>query len=946
MILLKNFLIYVKILAINQFEAEIYLQNSQPIFHKAYSVPLRLRQQVSDEIDRLVNQKILFPVRHSRWASPIVVVPKPNGSIRLCVDCGVTINKFIKTEHYPLPNIDDIFASLANCMYFCVIDLTGAYQQVKLSEESKEFLTINTHKGLFRYNTLSFGVASAPAIFQAIMDQILVNLPKVCCYLDDIIIGGSTEDECKQNLLLVLERLSQYNVKINLEKSKFLEKSVKYLGHILEYNKVRPNPEKMDAVNNAPVPKNVTQLQSYLGLINYYRRFIPNLSTELKDLYKLLGKSGDFNWSNKCDEAFKKSKELLTNNKILELYDPNKPIIVQTDASPYGVGAVMSHLVNGVEKPVLFAPSSLSPAEKNYSQLHREALAIIFAVKKFNKYIYGKEFTIVTDHQALCEIFNPAKQTPAVAAARLQRWTVILFMYKYKILHRAGNKMGNVDALSRLPLESQNQICQTINYLNFSNELPITFESIQNSTKEDKILSELYFVLLSGDSLSHSQYKEELSQYQRVFKCLSIENECIFYGNRVIIPQNLRTNVLRWLHESHLGVVRMKMVARSYVWWPGLDKEIEKYVQNCMACQSTANIKKEVVTTQWKQCEVPLERVHVDFFHFNGETFFLIVDSYSKFLEVVLMKKTDAKHVIAELQKFFVVYGLPKMMVSDNGPPFNSFEFNEFCKLHNIELKHSPAYHPQSNGLAERNVQIVKKVFKKFLLTSEKNLSITQRLNKFLIHHRNTPVMSTRKSPAELMLSYKPRTILDAIKMKNKNTLKQTGQSNNNKQFMSKNCSEYSLKNNVELKFESKEVIFYKNHKCNNIIKWIKAQYLKQISTLTHLIKVNGNVRLVHTNQIRKAQVSDKYPFGIGIYPNAKQNELNKSNVQRSKSQITSNNNKDSISAKSKIKSPESLPRNSAKRGRSPSSPNSPVLRRSKRIKNMQENRKHLIIDK
>lgn len=336
---------------ISGFEVDIVMENyCSPIFHKAYSVPLRLRDKVEIELNHLVETNILTPVRHSKWASPIVIV---------------TINKYIKTEHYPLPNIEDIFASLSNCKYFCVLDLSGAYQQLKLSEKSKEFVTINTLKGLFRYNRLTFGVASAPSIFQSVVDQILVGINKVCCYLDDIIIGGATIVECQSKLYEVLIRLNNHCVKINAEKCRFMQKSVSYLGHILEYNCVRPNEAKIQAVLQAPSPKNIAQLQSYLGLINYYRRFIPNLASELKALYSLLEKDKEFIWSVECNQAFERSKKLVTTNKVLELYDPNKPIIVASDASPYGVGAVLSHLVNGVEKPVLFASSSLSPAEKN-----------------------------------------------------------------------------------------------------------------------------------------------------------------------------------------------------------------------------------------------------------------------------------------------------------------------------------------------------------------------------------------------------------------------------------------------------------------------------------------------------------------------------------------------------------------------------------------------------
>ena len=245
------------------------MNNCQPIFHKAYSVPLRLRDAVEHELNRLVDTGPI-PVRYSEWASPIVVVPKVDGKIRLCIDCGVTINQFLKTVHYPLPNIEEIFASLANCNFFCVLDLSGAYQQLKVSEISQSYLTINTHKGLFQYTRLPFGVSAAPSIFQSVMDQILIDISNVFCYLDDILVGGSTIEECKANLYLVMSRLNHHKVKINLEKCKFLQQSVEYLGHILSSNKVQPNPNKIKAILEAPHPTNIQKLQSYLKLINYY----------------------------------------------------------------------------------------------------------------------------------------------------------------------------------------------------------------------------------------------------------------------------------------------------------------------------------------------------------------------------------------------------------------------------------------------------------------------------------------------------------------------------------------------------------------------------------------------------------------------------------------------------------------------------------------------------
>lgn len=226
---------------------------------------------------------------------------------------------------------------------------------------------------MFRFTRLVFGVASAPAIFQAQMDEILKGIDSVKCYFDDVCIGGRNIEECQQNLEKVLARFEEYNVRVNLAKCKFFETQIEYLGHIIKDGSLMPNDRKFEAVLNAQAPKNVAQLQSFLGMINYYSKFIPNLATELHSLYQLLKKGVHFDWTNEHESAFVKCKNLLASNNVLALYDPSKEIVISCDASPYGVGCVLSQIFDGIEKPILFASSTLSPAEKNYSQVHREA---------------------------------------------------------------------------------------------------------------------------------------------------------------------------------------------------------------------------------------------------------------------------------------------------------------------------------------------------------------------------------------------------------------------------------------------------------------------------------------------------------------------------------------------------------------------------------------------
>lgn len=840
-------------------DAEVVLkENATPIFHKPYSVPYGLRDAVEAELKRLIDIGYFEPVKNSKWASPIVIVPKQDGNIRLCIDCKVTVNRFVQMEHYPLPKVEDIFASLSNSKVFCVIDLKGAYQQIKLSENSRELLTINTLMGLMRPTRLPFGLKTSAPIFQEKMDVMLEGLEDTECFMDDIIVGGKNKQQCKENLMKVLERLNSHRVHINIKKCKFLVSSVQYLGHILSEGQIKPNPAKVEAIVRAPAPKNVGQLMSYLGLLNYYGRFVPNLSSEISILYDLLKKGNDFNWDEKCQSVFEKSKQFLLKNDILELYDPKKPIIIATDGSPYGVGAVLSHMINGEEKPVLFASSSLTAAQKNYSQLHREALAIMFAVTKFHNYIYGQSFKLCTDSQALREIFNPSKGTPGVAAARLHRWAIILSTYKYEIVHRKGSQMGHADALSRLPLEEETEI-ETfgINFFNFSDEEFVSRKTVALETEKDVILSQVYRYVVDGWPQA-KDIDTELQPFAARRNSLATEDNCLYYGNLMVIPESLKERVLCYVHENHTGIVKMKMLARSYIWWPGISENIESYVKNCKACQQTRNVPKEIVETKWPICTYPMERIHLDLFYFNGICFLILVDAYSKYIQVVVMKSYVLQSVVDRLVEVFAVLGLPSKIVTDNGPPFNAFEFQKFCDRHGILLYKIPPYHSQTNGQAERCVQTTKKVLIKYSLGKERFLTIQQKVNKFLLSSRNTPSSATGRTPSEMIFAFKPRTLLDAV----------TGKSAENCDLKKKDIT--SIENNVKKSknlssFEMGTRVFYRNH-FKAWVKWMPAVVVQVLSNLRYLIKLSGKIRLVHRNQLRLADFSDTF-YGNKIYP-------------------------------------------------------------------------------
>ena len=346
-------------------QAKLYIkEGTVSKFYKARPVPFALQQQIEDELNRLESHGIIEPVCHSEWASPVVPVPKQNGRMRLCVDFKVTLNPVLEIDQYPLPRVDDLLSTLSGGDKFTKIDLTSAYQQMLVEEHSRQYVTVNTHKGLYRYTRLPFGVASAPAIFQRTMDVILQGIPRVICYIDDILVTGARDEEHYRNLEEVFRRLQYHGITVSQSKCKFLCDSVEYLGYKISREGLHATQDKIKAIVDAPEPINIQQLRPFLGLVHYYGKFIPNLASLLAPMNCLLKKNIKWEWSSDCQEAMLLIKQKLISADVLAHYDPKLPIKLDTDASFYGLGAVISHVYpDKSERPIAFASRTLTSAE-------------------------------------------------------------------------------------------------------------------------------------------------------------------------------------------------------------------------------------------------------------------------------------------------------------------------------------------------------------------------------------------------------------------------------------------------------------------------------------------------------------------------------------------------------------------------------------------------------
>ena len=817
-------------------------EGAKPKFFKPRPIAFAIKEKVEVELKRLEDLGVIEKVKYSDWGAPIVPVSKPNGSIRICGDFKVTINPYLKVPDYPFPTVDELFATLNGGQKFTKLDLSQAYQQMELDESSRNLVCINTHVGLYRYTRMPYGISSAPAKCQETMDKVLQGLNKVGCIMDDIIITGASDEEHLSNLRAVLDRLSEYNIQLNEKKCSFLADSVEYFAFRVDKDGIHPTDEKVQAMITAPVPENKEQLKSWLGLINYYRRFIPNLASLVSDLNDLLKEKVKWNWGSKQNRAFSKVKGILSSASVLTHFDPSLPIVVASDASPTGLGAVISHICpNGKEQPIAFASRTLSPAERNYSQIEREALGIIFAVQKFHIYLYGREFLLETDNQPLSFILNPNRAIPAVAASRIQRWAIQLSGHRYKIKCKKSADNAVADGLSRLPVPNIEH-GEAVGIFNLTEieafhktELekgPISSQQIARYTQKDPLLAKVHRSICSNWE-GEGEISKELSPY---FKCrneLTIEQNCILRGIRVVIPEKLQGEVLRELHAFHEGVVKMKSRARGYCWWPSIDSDIESMLADCESCRNVLSAP-ATKTQTWSWPEKPWQRLHADFCGpIEGKMFLLVIDSHSKWLEAVPMTTTTSTQTIAVLKNIFATHGLPVSLVTDNGPQFTSDEFESYMKFCGIKHVKSPPYHPQTNGEAERVVRTFKNSIKKTLVQAK---DLNNCVANFLLGYRTSVHSTTGTSPAELLMGRKLKTRLDHMFVSNNENINQ------------KKCD--SVKKPRQFTIGQK--VFVRDYRRDKP-KWTNGTVVKELGPVSYRIQTpEGFLWKRHSDQLRK----------------------------------------------------------------------------------------------
>ena len=747
-------------------EHAIDTQGHAPIFQRPYRVPETQRKVIQTHIKDMANRGVIRPSK-SPWSSPVVLVGKKDGSTRFCVDFR-KVNAVTRKDVYPLPRIDETLDTLGGARYFTTLDLASGYWQVPLKEEDMHKTAFSTHTGLWEFTVMPFGLCGAPASFQRLMEIMLAGLNWESClvYLDDIIIFSRTFEEHLSRLESVLSRLRAGGLKLKVKKCAFCAPEVKYLGHIVSKDGLHPDESKVNAVQNFPVPQDLTQLRSFLGLIGYYRKFVQDFSLHAEPLYRLSKKNVPYTWGPEQEKAFSYMKNALTSSPVLQFPDFSLPFYIQSDASDKGFGAVLGQMRNGSEVVVAYASKAIAPNEANWSTIEKEAYAIVWSVKYFRHYLYGRSFTIFTDHNPLKWLF-----TLKSPEGRLARWTETLKAYDFKIEYRPGRSNANADALSRMPIVSaisaprfelanmpelqskDPDLAQLVNYLQ-TGKLP------GNSSDDRKVLAKADQYVLQDGILYH--LFSPSTPYRRQ------ETRC-----QLVIPRNLIDEVLTSMHDDvvagHLGIAKTYDKIRQRYFWQGMYKDITHWIETCKDCASKKSPKRTATAPmQSIPVEGPFDRVCVDVLgplpaSEQGNRYIVVfTDSLTKWPEAFAIRSAGAD-VIAKLfvEELISRHGAPRTLLSDRGKNFLSKLVQEICDLFTVKKVNTTAYHPQTDGLTERFNHTLCTMLSMYVSKHQRDWD---RFIPFALFAYRTAVQdSTKETPFYLIYGRDPCLPLDVV---------------------------------------------------------------------------------------------------------------------------------------------------------------------------------------
>ena len=781
-------------------------EGTRPIRQPPHRLGPEKEAEAEKQVTELLEKGLIEPASGA-WSSPVVLVRKKDGKWRFCVDYR-RLNAVTQQDAYPLPRIDDSLDALSGSKFFSTLDLISGYWQVPLDADASEKSAFATRSGLWKWKVLPFGLTSAPATFQRLMERVLHGLhwKSLLLYLDDIIVIAPDFSTHLHRLEEVLKRLQQAGLKLKPSKCELLQPEVRYLGHIVSSTGVATDPEKVAAVKDWPRPQGVKQLQAFLGTVGYYRQYVPEFATIAQPLHKLTSKEAEWKWGEAEQESFEELKLRLVSAPVLGYPDPTQTYILDTDASGFGVGAVLSQVQEGQERVIAYYSKTLAPPERNYCVTRRELLATVKAIKHFRPYLYGRKFKLRTDHASLrwlCRRKEPSNQ--------VARWLEILAEFNYTLEHRAGVKHGNADGLSRQSCEDCKQ-CGLIERRDggptrqeldqcddepFSSALKGAEES--GRTKEH-LLTEINKIMTRTAGSDTELAKEQASGtgpvaiiYKALQDEVEVTSEQLDSGSAelkrlnkmrgslrlrpdgvlearvapqgksrwcAICPPSLRGHMVWTTHAlAHSGVVRTTNRLQLTWYWPGMTAMVRRMVKSCEICQAAKHGgTKGAQGKQRLHAGRPWQKVAIDLVGPMPETargnrwILVLVDHFTRWQDALAIPDATAAVVATVLdERVFCYMGLPEQIHTDQGAQFESQLMTELCQLWGIDKTRTTPYHPQANGVVERNNRGLGDSLRAMLLGRGQDEWDTL-LPQILRAYRGTPHTTTGETANMLML--------------------------------------------------------------------------------------------------------------------------------------------------------------------------------------------------
>ena len=712
-----------------------------------------MREKVQEQLDKMEAMDVISKVDGpTDWCAGMVAVPKKSGDARICVDLKA-LNNNVMREVYPIPTVEETLAQVTGATVFSKLDANSGYWQIPLSESSKHLTTFVTPSGRYCFNRLPFGISSASEIFHKRMSRILAGCKGVLVHHDDVLVYGATQQEHDANLLVALKRLEKANVTLNPDKCKFSRTSIDFLGQIVDKNGIRPDPAKTQAMLEIEPPQSVSDLRRFMGMVNQLGKFSPRLAELSQPLRELLSIKNVWTWGPAQDRAFSNVKEEMTKPTVLAMYDVKARTKISADASSFGLGAALLQHDGTDWKPVAYASRSLTETERRYAQIEKEALAVTWSCEKFRDYILGKQIELETDHKPLVPLLSNKRLDGL--PPRVLRFRLRLDRYDYLISHVPGKLLYLADTLSRAPLaetdsmsaELEEEVETFISHVTKPPTEQPSMEIYSSEQAKDPVCCKVMEYCRTGWPRKHV-IPPDLIPYWKLRSSFTIYNEVLLFNERTVIPPALQKETLQKIHEGHQGIEQCRTRARTSVWWPNVSKQIADMVQNCPECTRLSRQRKEPLLGT-PLPEFPWKVVGTDLFELEKKHYLLIVDYFSRYPEVILMKSTTSTAVIDALKAVFSRHGIPEILRSDNGPQYASGEFAKFASTYGFKHTTSSLHYPQSNGQAERCVQTVKRLL---VQSTDPYLS--------LMSYRATPLPWCGISPAELLMGRKIRTTI------------------------------------------------------------------------------------------------------------------------------------------------------------------------------------------